>query len=115
MPRSSQRLDKRITIQRPTEVRDSFGHRNRTWTDVASVWAAIRPMGSNERLAAAQLQSGQSHVIEMRHQPALDSVDGTCRIVWGCRHFNIIGFPRNINEGGRWIQIDATEGGADGA
>jgi hypothetical protein len=42
-------------------------------------------------------------------------VDGSYRLVWGCRHFNIVGFPRNINEGGRWLVFDATEGGADGS
>ena len=112
---SSQKLNKRISIERPVEAKDTFGHRTQAWASVATVWAGIRPTGSNERLAAAQMQSGQTHVITTRWHDSLAMVDGSYRLVWGCRHFNIVGFPRNINEGGRWLVFDATEGGADGS
>jgi len=112
---SSQKLNKRISIERPVEAKDTFGHRTQAWASVATVWAGIRPTGSNERLAAAQMQSGQTHVITTRWHDSLAAVDGSYRLVWGHRHFNIVGLPRNINEGGRWLVFDATEGGADGS
>ena len=112
---SSQKLNKRVTIQRPAVAKDSFGHRTHAWTPALTVWAGIRPMGSNERVAAAQMQSGQTHVITTRWHQALAVVDGSFRIVCGDRSFNIIGLPRNINEGGRWLVFDTTEGGADGS
>jgi len=111
---SSQKLNKRVTIERPTDEKDKFGHRKQAWTLVDTVWAGIRPMGSNERVAAAQMHSGQTHVITTRWHESLAAVDGAHRIVCGTRHFNIVGLPRNINEGGRWLVFDATEGGTDG-
>ena len=110
----SQRLSHRITIERPNTTTDDFGHRVPGWVLVAQVWAAIRPMGSQERLAAHQMQSGQTHVITVRASTELAGMTGEWRATLGARAFNVIGLPRNINEAGRFIVFDATEGGTHG-
>ena len=65
-------LTHRVTFQQPTNAVDDYGQPvPGGFADVATVFAAIRPMGSNERLAAAQMQSGQTHVVTVRYSAAL--------------------------------------------
>lgn len=108
------KYDKRIRIERPSTASGAFGHRPPGWELVAEVWAAVRPMGSNERVAAFQMQSGQTHVISTGYQPALAVARGEWRMVMGARTFNIVGLPRNPDEKNEELVFDCTEGGADG-
>ena len=103
-------LTKRITLQKPGSAVDDYGQPvPGSFDDVATVWAAIRPMGSNERLAASQMQSGQTHVLTVRHTGSLAAATGAWRIVYGARTFGIVGLPRNPAEAGRWLVFDCVE------
>ena len=103
-------LTKRITLQKPGSAVDDYGQPvPGSFDDVATVWAAIRPMGSNERLAASQMQSGQTHVLTVRHTGSLAAATGAWRIVYGSRTFGIVGLPRNPDEAGRWLVFDCVE------
>ncbi len=103
-------LTKRITLQKPGSAVDDYGQPvPGSFDDVATVWAAIRPMGSNERVAAAQMESGQTHVITVRWSAPLAAAQGSWRIVFGARTFGIVGLPRNPDEAGRWLVFDCTE------
>lgn len=103
-------LTKRITLQKPGNAVDDYGQPvPGSFDDVATVWAAIRPMGSSERLAASQMQSGQTHVVTVRYQSALAAATGAWRIVYKARHFGIVGLPRNIQEGGHTLVFDCVE------
>jgi SPP1 family predicted phage head-tail adaptor len=113
MKNDAGKLRHRITIEKPTDTLDAFGHRLKGWELVATVWAEVRPVGSNERLIAFQMQSGQTHVIKTRWQPNLVDVNGEYRIVFKERLFNIIGRPRNGDEKDNYIIIDTREGNAD--
>ncbi len=103
------RLNRRVTLQSPSQSVDELGQPIPGWTDVATLWAAIRPMGSNERLAASQMQSGQTHVLTVRHTGSLAAATGAWRIVYGARTFGIVGLPRNPDEAGRWLVFDCVE------
>ena len=104
------RLNHRVTFQQPTNSVDDYGQPvPGSFDDVATVWAAIRPTGSSERLAASQMQSGQTHVITVRHSTALAAAIGSWRIAYGARKFDVIGLPRNIDEAGRWLVFDCVE------
>lgn len=105
-------LTKRITLQKPGNAVDDYGQPvpgGGGFDDVATVWAAIRPMGSNERVAAAQTQSGQTHVITVRWTAALAAAHGSWRIVFGARAFGIVGLPRCPDERREWLVFDCTE------
>ena len=103
-------LTHRVTFQQPTNAVDDYGQPvPGGFADVATVFAAIRPMGSSERLAASQMQSGQTHVITVRHSTALAAAIGSWRIVYGARTFGIVGLPRNPDEAGRWLVFDCVE------
>ena len=103
-------LTHRVTFQQPTSAVDDYGQPvPGGFADVATVFAAIRPMGSSERLAASQMQSGQTHVVTVRYQSALAAATGAWRIVYKARHFGIVGLPRNIQEGGHTLVFDCVE------
>lgn len=108
------KFDKRIRFEQPSDGVASFGHRPPGWGLVKEAWARIRPMGSNERMAAYQMQSGQTHVVETGYHPTLTAATGTWRIVFGTRTFNIVGLPRNRDEANELLIFDCSEGGADG-
>jgi len=105
-------LRHRVTFQRPGTDKDEFGQPipgGSGFTDVATVWAEVRPMGSNERLAAAQMQSGQTHVITTHYTPTLAAAKGAWRILYGQRVLGIVGLPRDVSEQHRWLVFDCTE------
>lgn len=103
-------LTKRITLQKPGNAVDDYGQPvPGSFDDVVTVWAQIRPTGSNERLAAAQMQSGQTHVVTVRYSAALAAATGAWRIVFGARAFGIVGLPRCPDERREWLIFDCTE------
>lgn len=103
-------LRNRITFQRPTSGVDDYGQPiPGGFEDVVTVWAQIRPTGSNERLAAAQMQSGQTHVVTVRYSAALAAATGAWRIKYGVRLFGVVGLPRDYDEEHRTLTFDAVE------
>lgn len=104
------RLAHKVTFQQPTNAVDDYGQPvPGGFADVATVFAAIRPMGSSERLAASQMQSGQTHVLTVRHAASIAAATGAWRIVYGSRTFGVVGLPRNPDEAGRWLVFDCVE------
>ena len=104
------KLGRRVTFQQPTSAVDDYGQPvPGGFADVATVFAAIRPTGSSERLAAAQMQSGQTHVITVRYAASIAAATGAWRIKYGARTFGVVGLPRNIDEAGRWLVFDCVE------
>lgn len=103
-------LKLRVIFQRPTAAVDDYGQPlPGGYEDVAQVWAAVRPTGSSERLAAAQMQSGQTHVLQTHWRADLSAATGSWRIQYGARTFGIVGLPRNPDEAGRWLVFDCVE------
>ena len=103
-------LTHRVTFQQPGTAVDDYGQPvPGGFADVATVFAAIRPTGSSERLAASQMQSGQTHVITVRHAASIAAATGAWRIVYGARTFGVVGLPRNPDEAGRWLVFDCVE------
>ena len=105
-------LNKRIRFERPSEAVDKYGNPIGGWEAVATVWAAIRPMGSNERMAALQMQSSQTHVVTTRYSAALAQARGEWRIVFKGRVLQLVGQPRNPDERNESLVFDCTEGPA---
>ena len=106
------KLSKRICFERPSEVVDRYGDPVGGWEVVSTVWAAIRPVGSNERMAALQMQSSQTHVVTTRYSAALTQAKGEWRIVFGARILQLVGQPRNPDERNESLVFDCTEGSA---
>lgn len=103
-------LTKRVSFQSPSDDVDKYGDPIPGWTLVRECWAAIRPMGTNERMAALQIQSGQTHVVTVRYSTALAAARGDWRIVFNGRVFQTAGQPRNPDEANAQLVFDCTEG-----
>ena len=92
------------------KARQLFKQVGDDWADVViDAWAAVRPMGSSERLAAAQMQSGQTHVLTLRYSDLLAQADGSWRVLFGDRTLGISGLPRCPDEARQWLVFDCTE------
>ncbi len=66
-------MSRRITLQQQTTSVDSYGQQASTWTDVATVWAAIEPSVGRELMAAQAVSLDQPTTITIRWQPAFAS------------------------------------------
>lgn len=109
------RFDKRITLQSRSSTLDSYGQEINSWSDVAIVWANIKPVSGRERLKAMQVDSILSHTVAVRYNATFmppRTVDAW-RIVYNNRYFNIIA-AMDLNEERKYIIFDCTEGSIDG-
>lgn len=111
------RLDKRITIQRRSSTKDSYGQEIDSWTTIAQVWAQVKPMGGRERMrtAAMVVESILTHTVTVRYSdtlmPPLEA--DAWRILYGSRILNISS-SRDVEEDKRFIEFDCTEGSING-
>ena len=80
-------LNKRVTIQSPAEVRGAdYADVQRTWTDVASVWASIEPLSARELFQNREVSSELTTRVRMRY---LSGVSAKQRVLFGARVFEI--------------------------
>lgn len=114
-PRTSD-LNRRITIQTRSSVKDTFGQQSTTWTDyITSVPAAIESLTGNELLSAQALNASATHRLVVRYHSLLaDPIKvASMRAVYVnggvTRYFNLSAGV-NLDEKNRWIEIPATEG-----
>lgn len=111
------RLDKRVTIQRRSATKDSYGQELDSWTTIAQVWAQVKPLGGKERMrnAAMVVESILTHTVTVRYSdtlmPPLEA--DAWRILYGSRIFNI-STSRDVEEDRRFIEFDCTEGSVNG-
>ncbi len=109
------KLDKRITLQSRSATLDDYGQQINSWSDVATVWANIRPVSGREKMKAMQVDSILSHTVAVRYSATFmppRTVDAW-RIVYNGRCFTIIA-AMDLDEAGKYIIFDCTEGSIDG-
>ena len=80
------RLRHRVTLQRATESRDSFGQVVKTWADVATVWARVEALSGREYLEAQSLQRQVTTRMTIRWR---SDVDAGLRALWRGRVYDI--------------------------
>lgn len=111
------RLDKRISIQRRSATKDSYGQELDAWTTIAAVWAQVKPLSGKERLrtAAMVVESILTHTVTVRYSASLmpPAEADAWRIVYGTRILNITA-ARDVDEDRRFIEFDCTEGSING-
>lgn len=98
-------LRKRVTIQLRSKSRDEFGEPVQRWASKQTVWASITPVSGEEKDARSGEYAETSHRIVMRYGPKLRARD---RLKYQGRVFDVEAV-RNIEERGRFLEIDATE------
>ena len=90
-------LNKRITLQLSARVSNGAGGFNLTWSDHATVWAALWPVSANEQVKAMQPTMTITHRVRIWYRSKFSP---TWRLKYGNRHFNIISIinPGEKNE-----------------
>lgn len=71
-PTLAERLNKRVTILRQTDVVDGYGQPLDVWIDVATVWAAIEPLQGRELFAAKAVNAEVTTRIPIRYRDGID-------------------------------------------
>lgn len=74
-------LRHRVTLQRAVETQSSTGAPDITWSDIATVYADIRPLKGREALIGDGLLAEVDTLITVRWAPALASLTAKSRVV----------------------------------
>ena len=108
------RLRHRITLQQPTRTQNSMGEPVVSWSDVATVWAAVEPIKGSERLAADQLQAELDTRIVIRWSSDVSAISAAWRCVFGSVIYNIAAPPVNRGQLNKDIELMCKSGVNDG-
>lgn len=87
------KLDQRVTIQEPTEVRDASGGFTLTWANIGTaptVWAAVEPSSAGETREGEKATARASYSVRMRYRA---DITAKIRLSWRGRTLQIEGIP----------------------
>lgn len=79
-------LRHRVTLQRRTVTRESYGGETVTWADVATVWARVEAIGGREYYGAGQTLAESTYTVAMRYRR---DVAPSMRLVYGLWVFDV--------------------------
>ncbi len=99
------KLDRRITLQSIARTSDSQGGYTEVWSDIASVWAQIKPVKGYEKFQAMQNETPVSHDIIIRYRSGVTTKN---RFTYDSRTFHIKEVL-NVDEAGVYLKIKAIE------
>lgn len=97
------KLRHRVTIQQlaaGSPQKSAMGAPSKAWTDLATVWADVRPLRGRSLFLAQQAQSKVTTVIEIRYSAAVAGVTAAMRVVHGSAIYDIESAinPEQMNE-----------------
>jgi len=98
-------LNKRVTLQHKTRVADGMGGFSESYSDAATVFAAIRPTTAKELVQANSTAMVVSHRIRIRYRR---DVKGSYRVKFGNRYFAIVSII-NPEEKNEWLDLMCKE------
>lgn len=108
------KLNRRVTIQRRSATLDDYGQESSGWTDIATVWADVRPVGGREKMRAMAVESTLTHTVMVRYRtdllPVIDA--DAWRIRYGSRVLQITA-AMDMDDERKYIIFECTETGAD--
>ena len=80
-------LTQRVTLQGKSVTRAANGEEVVTWSDVATVWAAVLPVRGREFFAAAQMQDATDIRVRLRYRAG---VTRDMRVLHGSSTYDIV-------------------------
>lgn len=98
-------LNKRVTIQQYVETADTFGELDRTWSNLVTVWAKVKPISASETYSAQQTGMTVNHEVWIRYRTGIAP---KMRVVYGSRTFEIDGVM-NLDERGEFLILKCYE------
>lgn len=80
-------LRHRVALQKKEITEDELKQQSETWTDIATVWAAVEPLSGREYFAAEQVNTENSVKITIRYKKGITT---DMRIVYDGKIFEVI-------------------------
>lgn len=80
-------LRHRVLVEEPVRTPDGGGGAIQTWSPIAEVWAAIRPLNGSERVVADTIAGRITHEIWIRWR---EGVGPHLRLRYGSRIFDLL-------------------------
>lgn len=102
---SAGNLNKKITIQQNTPIKQPDGSKKENWTTLKIVWSDILQQGAREFYQAQKKHSEVTTVFQIRYFVGLTTKH---RILYGTRIFDILGI-NNVNEANEQYLVSAKE------
>lgn len=99
-------LRERVTFRRKSEETDEYGTVSETLSDIATVWAHVRPMSGRERTQAQQLEANANYLVVVRNRDELTEADV---VVWRGDTMNIR-FIKDRGPRSLYLEIEAERG-----
>ena len=93
-------LRSRLSLQAPVRISDGGGGAATSWTLVANLWAAVRPIHGKEKALADRISGSLTHEIHIRWRAG---VAPSMRFVMGARVFEILVVMDN-GERRQWLR-----------
>ena len=100
----SARMDRRITIEADTGTRNEYGEVVQDWTELATVWAAVKQQSAREGFESAGQVSEVEAAFTIRYR---SDVDSGCRVLFDGRYFDVTGVREVGRKGGLEIMAKA--------
>lgn len=99
------RLDQRIKIQRNSSTQNEYGEEIAGWSDLANIWAEVRPASGNESFTENQFLAKADTTFRIRWSNVTKTITALDRILFDGRYFDITA----IREIGRaeGLELDA--------
>lgn len=102
------RLRHRVTIQSQAQTQDAqTGELTVTWTDVATVWAAVEPVSVREFIASQEPNAKITARVVIRYR---DGIDASMRLIHRGRIFNIHGVLEDMDSGREYLTLPVSQG-----
>jgi SPP1 family predicted phage head-tail adaptor len=101
-------FDRRITLQRKTEMDDGYATAPSGWSDIATVWAKLIPMSGKEILAAAENAAFANVRFKIRRDSLWSDLNASDQLVFETKAHDIASVR---SEGRGFFLIDAVARG----
>ena len=75
-------LKDRVKLQRKVASRNTFGEEVVSWVDVATLWAAVKPLSGREIMSQGRAEALVTYRVMLRRRPDLTP---EMRVLWGGR------------------------------
>lgn len=105
MPRTGE-MNRRIELQSKTSVTDNMGGFTDTWATVATVWAKMTTIKSDEAIQAMATTGAAIHNITIRYRPDVKSY---WRVKYSTRYFALIAPPIDVNFKHEFLELKCKE------
>jgi len=105
------KLSERVTFQQKGVTKNAIGEEVVTWSDVATVWAEVRPVRGGEFYAANQMQQTLDLRVFVRARSGLSP---DYRLLWRSVPYDITGIIPGTDKYAGLIEVTAINGVRNG-